>query len=247
MRLIGVGIVFLFVSLSAFGQRNGPYSSLGGFGNVVYPGTGHAPNSALYLNNSFPVRLGNTVAGYAPHSYPANAPRVSHGNHARGVVVPYPVFIGNGYYGGYAPDPNYAVPPPDAQADMVGPNGAPSVVINQNFVPDHANPMVQEYGDQGQPQSGMKLYQSPTNPYADQQVAQVRRPAPAPDDQPTIYLLAFKDHNIVPALGFWMEGDTLHYVSVDKSMNQASLDLIDRDLSQRLNDERGVEFKLPKQ
>jgi hypothetical protein len=44
-----------------------------------------------------------------------------------------------------------------------------------------------------------------------------------------------------------MEGNTLHYVSVEHSMNQVSLDLIDRDLSQRLNDERGVEFKLPKQ
>jgi len=42
-----------------------------------------------------------------------------------------------------------------------------------------------------------------------------------------------------------MEGSTLHYVSVEHSLNQASLDLIDRDLSYRLNDERGVEFKLP--
>jgi len=67
----------------------------------------------------------------------------------------------------------------------------------------------------------------------------------ASDDQPTIYLIAFKDHSIVPALGYWMEGATLHYVSVEHALNQASIELIDRDLSQRLNDERAVEFKLP--
>jgi hypothetical protein len=42
-----------------------------------------------------------------------------------------------------------------------------------------------------------------------------------------------------------MEGGNLHYVSAEHTLNQASMDLIDRTLSQRLNDERGVEFKLP--
>jgi hypothetical protein len=42
-----------------------------------------------------------------------------------------------------------------------------------------------------------------------------------------------------------MEGGALHYVSVERTLNQVSMDLIDRDLSQRLNDERGVPFKLP--
>jgi hypothetical protein len=180
--------------------------------------------------------------------------------------VPYPVFVGGygGYYGGgYAPDPNYVYPPDQPPQVVMSPSGAPSVVINQNFVPDRATPVVQNYSDvpeEPATQSGMRLYQSPSNPYADrsQQPATaqpaVRQPATsqqparaAADDRPTIYLLAFKDHNIVPALGFWMEGSTLHYVSVEHSMNQVSLDLIDRDLSQRLNDERGVEFKLPKQ
>lgn len=264
MRLIvGVGILFLTaLATAAFGQRNGPYNSLGGYGNVLYPGTGHAPNAALNLNNTFPVRLGNTVAGY-----PVAPPRYAHRHNSGAAIVPYPVFIGGGYYGptggAYAPDPNYVYPQQDPQMVMA-PNGAPSVIINQNFIPDRAYPVVQNYGDQGEPQgapqSGMKLYQSPSNPYADRAPApQTQQPSTQqpvvqqpqvrtvqPDDQPTIYLLAFKDHNIVPALGYWMEGNTLHYVSVEHSMNQVSLDLIDRDLSQRLNDERGVEFKLPK-
>ena len=68
---------------------------------------------------------------------------------------------------------------------------------------------------------------------------------PPVSDQPTLYLIAFKDHTIVQALGYWMENGALHYVSVEHTLNQASLDLIDRELSQRLNDERSVEFKLP--
>ena len=36
----------------------------------------------------------------------------------------------------------------------------------------------------------------------------------------------------------------LHYVSVEYAFNQASLALIDPDLSQRLNGERGLDFKL---
>jgi hypothetical protein len=120
------------------------------------------------------------------------------------------------------------------------------VVINQTFIPPQANPQVREYGDsQDQPQSSMRMYQTPpTHPYAD--VPERTAPAQqANDDKPTLYLIAFKNHNIVQALGYWMEGPTLHYVSVEHTLNQASLDLIDRDLSLQLNSERGIEFKLP--
>jgi len=84
----------------------------------------------------------------------------------------------------------------------------------------------------------------PTRRLASNEVGASGRPAPN-DDEPTLYLIAFKDHTIVQALGYWMEGGALHYVSVEHTLNQVSLDLLDRDLSQRLNDERGVQFKLP--
>ncbi len=75
---------------------------------MLYPGTGHAPPAGV----SFPTRLGTTVAGTGyGYGYPVNAPRYNHpANHGRGVIVPYPVYIGSGYYGGYAPDA-YAAPP----------------------------------------------------------------------------------------------------------------------------------------
>ena len=165
--------------------------------------------------------------------------------------MPYPIYYGGfGYGSGYGYDQPQV--PPDSGAPIVNTNTAPSVVINQNFIPDRTNPVVREYAPsqppEGDQSAGLRLYQAPpSHPYADAQAAQSQpeRRQRANDDQPTLYLLAFKDHTIVQALGYWMEGSTLHYVSVEHSLNQASLDLIDRDLSQRLNDERGVEFKLP--
>jgi hypothetical protein len=85
------------------------------------------------------------------------------------------------------------------------------------------------------------LYQAPpSHPYADAAAAQ----RASASDQPTIYLIALRDHTIVQALGYWMEGSTLHYVSAEHTLNQLSIDLVDRDLSQRLNDERGLDFRL---
>jgi len=54
-----------------------------------------------------------------------------------------------------------------------------------------------------------------------------------------------KDHSIMQALGYWLETGTLHYVSAEYTLNQVSIGLVDRELSQRLNDERGIPFKLP--
>jgi hypothetical protein len=216
--------VFLLIfSVAASAQHT--YDSLGGYGNVLYPGTGHAPNAAFLPAASRAGGGGlNRGGGQA-----------NHGNgHSRTVIVPYPLYYGN-YY-----DPSAGAPLPQEPV-----NQAPSVVINQTFVPDRAYPVVQEYGDQS---SGMRLYQGPPGPYQqeDPGVAAVRpRMTAVGNDEPTLYLIAFKDHSITQALGYWMEGGVLHYVSVEHTLNQASIDLIDRALSQRLNDERGVEFKLP--
>jgi hypothetical protein len=234
----------------AFGQQghsSGTWS-LGGFGSVLYPGTGHAPGVTPPVGQF--VSSGGHSRGYGGAGYAA------HPQHGAAVIVPYPVYYGGGYYGGsgYA-DPSAAgyqngTAPgygPDYTDDgSQGGPGLPSVVINQNFVPPQANPQVRDYiGDQSQQspdQSGLKLYQAPpSHPYADAAAAQ----RAALSDQPTIYLIALRDHTIVQALGYWMEGSTLHYVSAEHTLNQLSIDLVDRDLSQRLNDERGLDFRLP--
>ena len=248
MRSLVSAAIFVSLLGTAFGQHQGQYSSLGGFGNVLYPGTGHAPatppggiNGPRFFNR--PVF--------------ANPIPAAHPDHRRTVIVPYPVFYGGGYgYGtGYGYDPSQGYPPGyapgygDQAPPIVNTNTAPSVVINQNFVPPQASPVVRDYGtgDTSGDQSSMRIYQVPSARQAAeaaQAAASGQRPL-SDSDQPTIYLIAFKDHSIVQALGYWMEGTTLHYVTADHALNQISLDLIDRDLSQRLNSERSVEFRLP--
>lgn len=249
-RLVPVLMFVGFAGL-AFGQGNrSGYWSLGGFGSILYPGMGHAPTAT--------PPPGQFASGYRGSGYSrgfATPSRANHYQHSPTVIVPYPVYYGgyyydpsaSGYAGGYGPGPDNGAPYTDDGSGVPPGPGLPPVVINQNFVPPQANPQVREYsGDQTQAQpdqsSGMKMYQAPpSHPYAD---AAAQR-AVGSGDQPTIYLIALRDHTIVQALGYWMEGSTLHYVSAEHTLNQISIDLVDRDLSQRLNDERGLEFKLP--
>jgi hypothetical protein len=65
------------------------------------------------------------------------------------------------------------------------------------------------------------------------------------DNQPIMFLIAMKDHTIYPALAYWVEGDTLNYITTEGSRNRATMDLVDREFSKQLNDERHVPFKLP--
>lgn len=233
MRSFVPAVIFFGLIGTALGQgHQGPYWSLGGFGNVLYPGTGHAPTTSYYTN------------GFAGRPVIASPVGAAHPQHRRTTIVPYPVYYGGyGYAGagyGYDQSQGYTQGYGDQAPPVINTNSAPSVVINQNFVPPQANPSVRDYGssDANGDQSGVRLYQVPT---PGQAAAQPQANA----DKPTLYLIAFKDHTIVQALGYWMEGSTLHYVSAEQSLNQVSLDLIDRDLSQRLNSERSVEFRLP--
>jgi hypothetical protein len=206
MKLALVGFV---VAGLCFGQRGGPVVRTGG---VLYPG----------------ARGANRSPG---GRYIVPAP-VTHSGHARGVLVPIPVYYGAGYYGydpsipmgaqsapAYDSDPgNYAVP-----------NQSPVVVINQSYAPDTSQ-------DQGDPNAG----EPPTLRSFDATTSAVR------DPQPTIYLIALQDHSIVAAIGYWVTGDTLNYITQDGTQNQISLSLIDRDFSKQLNDDRHIEFRLPK-
>ena len=246
MRCLTPALLLMSLTGVAFGQgHTGGTWSLGGFGSVLYPGTGHALGATPPIGQF-------TSAGFS-HGF-ASPGRTAHPQHGAAGIVPYPVYYG-GYYGGYGYDPSasgyqqgYAPGYADDGSQSGGP-ALPSVVINQNFVPPQANPQVRDYSDQQaqqqqqpQDQSGMKVYQGPpVHPYPESAVTQ----RAAANDQPTIYLIALRDHTIVQALGYWMEGSTLHYVSAEHTLNQLSIDLVDRDLSQRLNDERNVDFRLP--
>jgi hypothetical protein len=228
MRLI-IGV--LAVASSAFAQ--GRLNPIGNSGNILHPGipsagapgTGRfgmapAPRSGGFQRGGGFGRAGSTVivpfyGGYTGPSGYAGA----------GFYQPQP-----GYY-----DPIWGIynPGPADYAGQPQQPSSPMVVINQNFQPDTIHPVLRDYSNVQLPEPTFK-----------QVVAPPDAPA-AGNDQATIYLIAMKDHTIYPVLGYWMEKGVLNYVTVGGTINRASLDLIDREFSQRLNDERHVEFQLP--
>ena len=212
---------FALAGVAAIGQvRSNP-------GSVLYPGALPGPNhgTVLYPATGQPPSIpgaitDTTFPGRLSRNilgYPPFPGSEIHQRHPRTLIVPYPVF-----YGSYSTNAYDAAA--YAPVEYLSAPAPPSVVINQTFV-------------NGAPQSqapeettGLKLYSA--------------TPPAAGADQPTLYLIAFKDHNIVPALAYWLEGKTLNYISVEHSANQVSLDLVDREMSQQLNDERKVDFRL---
>jgi hypothetical protein len=100
----------------------------------------------------------------------------------------------------------------------------PIAYVNQDFRPDAVNPSLVDY-------SNVPLPEPNENSLA--------------DDQPTIFLIALTDHTVVAAIAYWVDGDTLNWISRDAKQNRMSLSLVDRDFSKQINDERHVEFKLP--
>ena len=60
-----------------------------------------------------------------------------------------------------------------------------------------------------------------------------------------LYLIAFKDHSVYSAVAYWVDGDTLHYFTSGNTHNQVSVSLVDRDLTERLNKDSGLEVKIP--
>jgi hypothetical protein len=91
--------------------------------------------------------------------------------------------------------------------------------------PERANPVTREYDQYGQEV----------------------RPGVAPGGGSPVYLIAFNDHVIRAAAAYWVDGKTVHYVTLQHEEKQAPLDTVDRSLSMQLNRERQVPFQLPVQ
>jgi hypothetical protein len=181
-------------------------------------------------NPGFARSLGGIVSGTRPYT---GAP-YGRSRYNRGYYTPaaYPVFVG-GYYSDYSQQP-------PANVTIINQQPAPpQIIINNQAAPpaETAKPVIREYGpDSWKDSEGVRVYQAPSATSA------------APEDaasRATIYLIAFRDGAIYPALAWWIEGDTLHYVTAQGKPNKATLSLIDREFSERLNRERGIEFRLP--
>jgi hypothetical protein len=68
------------------------------------------------------------------------------------------------------------------------------------------------------------------------------QPEPPPENY---YLIAYKNHTVYPALSYWIDGQTLHYVTTDNAENQASMAFIDVAQTTKLNSDRAVPFIAP--
>jgi hypothetical protein len=108
------------------------------------------------------------------------------------------------------------------------------VVINEYYSPPVANPMIRDYS---------------AGNYAD---SSARPPAPAAPPAPEAakradyWLIAFPNGTVTLAVAYWTTGNILHYVSRNKEQKQVPISSIDRELTEQLNSERGVTFRIPK-
>jgi hypothetical protein len=139
-----------------------------------------------------------------------------------------------------------ATPPGVSHAVHSGPVIVPYPVFYGGGYYDYEAPPAQMAG---YPQLGDQMQPSPVviiNQYFRPDTANPLAVSAAPQDtQPIMFLIAMKDHTIYPALAYWVEGDTLNYITTQGTKNSASLDAVDRPFSQQLNRERKVDFGLP--
>lgn len=228
--------------LSAQGRVHGggaPPRPSTGFGNVVNP-SGVQPrfgvvNPIYSQPTTFGQRLSGAVSGndWSVGSY--------HRQRWHGGIVPVPVFIGGGFGGGYG-YAGYPAPAPNVTV-INAPPTSPSVIINQNYVPDRINPVVREVPDDT-PQTSMTSYQAPIPQNAEGR--SLKETGSTIDLKPTIYLIAMKEGQVYASLAYWVEGDTVHYITTKHAHNRVSVNLIDEAVSKQLNNERGLDFKLAK-
>ncbi|MGD0771531.1 MAG: hypothetical protein ABSC05_01790 [Candidatus Solibacter sp.] len=228
MKALAV-VLPLALAAGVFGQ-----TAHRGFGSAVFPGgtSGTSPGitrsfgSAVFPGGtlSAPVYRGTTLlpSGQNFRRTPA---------YGRGTTImpsyvyAFPMFVG-GYDNSYAPQ---EAAPQQPNVIVIYPPQQPATPVMIQAGPDG------EYTTTGGQRQTGTIYEAPrdTTPEAE----------PAPDS--THFLLAFKDHTIYSAVAYWADGDTLHYFTSGNVHNQASISLLDRDLTERLNRELGIEFKLP--
>jgi hypothetical protein len=145
------------------------------------------------------------------------------------VVAAYPVYVGGYYY----PAPYVAPVDSSVPADAAA---APTTNVTVVMPPQQpATPVVINYN-----------YGTPAPPPPDR-TADAASATQQEDNtsEPSHYLIAFKDHTIYAATAYWVDGDTLHYFTAGNVHNQASLSLVDRSFTERLNREAGLDVRLP--
>ena len=184
----------------------------------------HSYSAGTVLHPGGVPPAGSALLPMGGYGQPHRSTGAPHPPHARSAIVPV-------YFSGFG-EPYYQTP---AEQPPPLPPEPPVVIINQAYRPEVLNPVLNDY-------SNVPLLESA--PLEQRQ----SEPPPAvvqrSDQSPTIYLIALNDGTLVAALGFWMEGDTLNYITRDGNRNRISIDRVDREFSIKLNADRKLEFKL---
>lgn len=215
MRLLVVGGLIGCLAAGAWAQHRRTYGSRSGFGNVVFPGTGNAPRLGRPFSISDWSFAGRLSATISGFPPYTGAPA---GVRRWGRPVAGWPWIYPVFVGGYyQPGPSVVV--------MPAPQTAPPVVINQYFSSEPAARPAEE--------ANVRVYEAP-----------VRTPA-EPAGASLSFLIATKDRSVFSAAAYWVEGDTLHYVTPRGKSESIPLANVDRELSEKLNENHQVQFRLP--
>ncbi len=233
MKLLRIGILLLFVS-AAFAQRGGSRGGGGGGfrggGGGGFRGGSSFSRGGGFGGSGFTRGFGGSGFNRGGFNRGFVGSRFGRGFGFRGssrfafgfgfgLGYPYYGWGYPGYYGynDYYPY-SYYYPPAYTYGYPSYYDSGP-VVVNQNYgTPDPPPPpaRIREYA-----------------------------PSQEPGREP-LYLIAFTDHRITAAVAYWVEGDTLHYVTREHEHKQVPLDGVDRSFSEQLNRDRRVEFHLPR-
>jgi hypothetical protein len=161
----------------------------------------------------------------------------------------------NGFFGGYYPFYGYPLwgslaywPYYDYPYDDYYPYGYDYSypAYSYNYPSYNPSPNVTVIYPQQSQASGTLAYAQPAHPVIREydQYGQEVAPSGGAASSP-IYLFAFKDNVIRAAASYWVEGNTLHYVTLQHEERQVPLSDLDHSLTLKLNAERHVTIQLP--
>ena len=135
-------------------------------------------------------------------------------------IVPVPAYVGDSY--------QQAAPPVEDPSGMVDPQPVPPAVI-AGAPPYNRPPPTTE----GPP------------PNAGPPIGPERGCTQPAQEDPVQFFIALKDGWVHVAVAYWVLQGTLHYLTPEGSHNRVSLEIVDREMSARLNDGGRVPFVLP--
>jgi hypothetical protein len=174
--------------------------------------------------------MSRPLGGIAPSSLTSVANQRRRSTGSFGYVGPI-YYVPNAYDTGYQSSGYSTFNQPANPALYYSPalaaqSAAPPVVINQYFGLRHSNTQTED---------GNTTTSTETND---------TNPGDPLGTPQKYYLIAYKDHSVYSAMAYWLESDTLHYVTTQNTHNQASLALIDLDQTTKLNADNSVPFSL---